>query len=210
ELVLAREPSLALAPISLAVFTQDIYATPEMIKNIVSQVRMLIATNDLQKARLLMSNLGSDITLRVTNLPLATYPSAIKLAASLIGQKEFDKAQKTLKTALATLVITTEVIPLPYIRSESLLATIEIYSKEQIDNQVKDKNDRLAAINIMLHAIREELNLAENLGYAKKHEHKPVYKALDSIEKKINKNKPIQDDLFEAKKYLLELISKGV
>ena len=75
----------------------------------------------MQKARLLVANLASEIVFQTTNVPLATYPNAIKAITPLIDESKLVEAKSGLQAALNTLVVRTEmVIPLPKLRAEQL------------------------------------------------------------------------------------------
>ena len=67
----------------------------------------------MQQARALLSGLASESELQVTNLPLATYPAAIKAVAPLIDAGKKDEAKAALQLALNTLVVERFITPLP-------------------------------------------------------------------------------------------------
>lgn len=179
ELILARDPKLALAPVSLEVQTIDLLSTPDTVKAAVKQAESYLDDGELQKARPLVATLASEIDFHTTNIPLGTYPAAIKAITPLIDAGKIDEAKAGLRAALNTLVITTEVVPLPKLRAERLLKDAQTLAEKKARS--KEENDRLAR---NLKAAREQLQLAEILGYAKKKDYKPLYKELDEIEDK--------------------------
>lgn len=179
ELILARDPKLALAPVSLEVQTIDLLSTPDTVKAAVKQAKSYLDDGELQKARPLVATLASEIDYHTTNIPLGTYPAAIKAITPLIDAGKVDEAKAGLRAALNTLVITTEVVPLPKLRAELLLKEAQTLAEKKA--RTKEENDRLAR---NLKAAREQLQLAEILGYAKKKDYKPLYKELDEIEDK--------------------------
>ena len=67
----------------------------------------------MQKARPIVANLASEIVIETDNLPMATYPAAIKSAARLIDSGKIDDAKAELARALNTLVVTSVAFPLP-------------------------------------------------------------------------------------------------
>lgn len=179
ELILARDPKLALAPVSLEVQTIDLLSTPDTVKAAVKQAKEYLDDGELQKARPLVATLASEIDFHTTNIPLGTYPAAIKAITPLIDAGKIDEAKAGLRAALNTLVITTEVVPLPKLRAELLLKEAQTLAEKKA--RTKEENDRLTR---NLKAAREQLQLAETLGYAKKKDYKPLYKELDEIENK--------------------------
>ena len=169
DLLLARRDA-ELAPVSTAVITYDLLALAEARK----------ALNDgaIPRARLLVEVLASETQIRTTNIPLATYPAAIKAITPLIDAGKIDEAKTQLQAALSTLVITTDVIPLPKLRAENMLKDAQAMTEKK--DRSKEDNDKLAAD---LKGAREQLQMAELLGYGKRQDYQPMYAQLDGIEK---------------------------
>jgi YfdX protein len=109
-----------------------------------------------QEARRLMGSLASETVVSVSNIPLATYPAAIKEAAKLIDQNKSSEAKGVLQTALNTQVLTETIIPLPVVKAQTSL-------KE---------------------AARGQLELAQALGYGKKSDFETFFQQLKEIEEK--------------------------
>jgi hypothetical protein len=86
NILLARDPHLALAPIDVTVATYDVYATTDEIKAVRKQAEDYLENGEVQKARQLIRGLGSEIVISVANLPLQTYPAAIAAVTPLIDQ----------------------------------------------------------------------------------------------------------------------------
>jgi hypothetical protein len=102
ELLAARDPDLAVAPVDVDVVTHDLYATPRAIREAREEAGELLEDGKVQEARRLLSGLASEIVIRVTNLPLATYPDAIKEISPLIDRGETEEAKSALRAALNT------------------------------------------------------------------------------------------------------------
>lgn len=178
ELIVARDPKLALAPVSTTLVTYDLFASPDTVKAAVAEARHDLADGEVQKARLLTDALASEIQIRTSNIPLATYPAAIKAITPLIDAGKVDEAKAQLQAALGTLVITTDVIPLPKLRAEGLLKEAQTLTEKK--DRSKEDNDKLASD---LKAAREQLQMAELLGYGKMGDYKPLYEQIDGIQK---------------------------
>lgn len=177
-LMLSRDPSLKLAPIATDVVTMDVFAKPETIKLTLAEARKALSDNDIRTVRSLVDLLASEVQIRTTHIPLATYPAAIKAATPLIDAGKLDEARTQLQAALGTIVVTTDVIPLPKLRAENLLKGAQALTEK--NNRSKEENDKLAND---LKTVREQLQIAELLGYGKKRDFKPLYAQLDAIEK---------------------------
>ena len=178
ELIVARDPKLALAPVHMEVVSYDLFASPDTIKAVIKEARKAIESGEIQKARPLVAALASELQFRTTNIPLATYPVAIKAITPLIDAGKIDEAKAKLQAALNTQVITTDVIPLPKLRAENLVKEAQILAEKK--DRTKDENEKLAT---HLKSAREQLQMAEELGYGKKKDYKPMYEQLDGIEK---------------------------
>jgi hypothetical protein len=128
----------------------------------------------------LVSYLASEADIEQHEIPLASYPADIKAITPLIDAGKIDEAKAALSVALNTLVVETFVIPLPPIRAAAMLATAQdLVAKNgrQADKDGKVRN--------LINATRNEIQLAEALGYGAKDNYKPLYNQLDDVQKKI-------------------------
>ena len=180
DLIVARNPKLARAPVETEVVTYDLLTDLDAIKKVIKEAKAHLNDGEIQKARPLVANLASEIQYRTLHLPLATYPSAIKAIAPLIDAGKIDEAKAGLLAALNTRVVTTdEVMPLPKLRAEFLLNEAQELAEKK--DRSKEENDKLAK---HLQASREQLQIAELLGYGKKEDFNPMYEQISEIEKK--------------------------
>lgn len=179
ELLLARHPRLALAPVRTDMITHDVLITPDGVKGAVREARRLLGDGEVQKARRLMAVLASEVEFRTFNIPLQTFPTMIKAISPLIDAGNIDEARTRLQAVLSTLVITSERVPLPKLRAEEHIKAAQGLAGKS--NRSKEENDRLS------HAIqdaREQLQVAELLGYGEKSDYRPMYQQIDDIERK--------------------------
>ncbi len=185
DLVVSRDPKLAFAPVEVTTTILDLYATPDTVKTVTKEAKDDLSSGRVQQARHSISDLASEADTRVTEIPLATYPAAIKAVAPLIDSGKTQEAKAALEAALNTLVIETVIIPLPGIRAQALLQSAEQLANK--GNRAPDENQR---VRQYLDATRTELQLAEALGYGTKDSYKPLYAQLDDIQKKAEKGEP--------------------
>ena len=179
ELVLARDAKLALAPVDVRVITHDIHANVESVKKAVKLSRELLGDGEVQKARPIVANLASEIVIETDNLPMATYPAAIKSAARLVDSGKIDEAKAELARALNTLVVIQVVLPLPVLRAEAAIAKAEKLA--ETDKRDAKQNEELSTL---LSSVRTEIEMAQILGYGKKADFKPIFDHVKSIEQK--------------------------
>ncbi len=184
ELIIAREPSLALAPTDVSIVTHDLYGTKKAVEAAIDRAEEAIEDGKVQTARQILDGLGSEMLITVANLPLATYPDAIKAITPLIDAGKIEEAKSGLQAALNTLVLTNHIVPLPVLRSEALLERAEELAEnsERTDAENEELSNHLAAV-------RNQLEMAQLLGYGDKDEYKPLYAQLKEIQQKIEDGK---------------------
>lgn len=180
DLLLARNPSTALLPVRVE--TIAIESAPRdvaAIRQISDRASRAVSTKDYPLARVLLGSLQEEIRVRTYNLPLATYPQAIKDAARLIDEKKNQEASAVLTTALGTLVIVDHVFPEPTIKAQAAVVAADA---------LKGKNNTESVR--LVDVAKEELNRADALGYAGKDD--PEYTALQTsvanVEKQLRAN----------------------
>lgn len=162
------------------VVTYDLLTDHDTIKSVIKEAKAYLSDGEIQKVRPLLANLASEIQYRTHHIPLETYPAAIKAIVRLIDAGKIDEAKAKLQATLTTLVVTTDdVIPLPKLRAEYLLKQAQELAEKK--ERSKEENDKLAN---HLQAAREQLQMAELLGYGKKKDYNPMYDQISEIEKK--------------------------
>ena len=159
DISLAREPQLKLAPAGVGVVTYDVQGGIDAVKKVRRQAEELIA-----EARHLLKTLASETVVSVTNIPLATYPDAIKSAVKLIDQDE-------------------TVIPLPVVEAQHTLKEAETFAEKK-DRTQKENNRLEAAMN----QAREHLEFAHALGYGTNNDFAKMYVQLNEIRDKTAAN----------------------
>ncbi|WP_457574582.1 YfdX family protein [Desulfolithobacter sp.] len=199
EIIVAREPALANAPIDVRVEQYDLYATIDEIKKAIKQAEDLLEDGEVQQARMILSGLASEIDIVVTSLPLATYADGIKAVARLVGDEKYQEAADALYDLLSTLVITRNIIPLPILRAEELLKKADKLA--QTEGRTEEQNKEL---DTLLDNARDQIRMAEVLGYGDKKEYKTFYRQIKEIKKKTRGGKFGKGFIDELKKSLHE------
>lgn len=203
EILLARSPNLALAPVDVSVVTHDILADEDAVKALKKQVEDKIEDGRLQEARRLMDGLASETIIRVSNLPLATYPDAIKSAAALLAKDKPQEAKEVILAALGTIVVQDTIIPLPIARAQGAINEARELAKKS--SRTKADNDRITGL---LEKAREQLRFARALGYAKKDDIKDLLDSVDEIEDE-TKNDQSGSRFFDKIEKLFERAKKA-
>ncbi|MGC3975629.1 MAG: YfdX family protein [Nitrospira sp.] len=200
NILLARDSQMALAPIDVAVVSRDVYATMDQIKAVRKQAEDYLENGELQKARLLIRELGSEIVISVTSLPLQTYPAAIAAVTPLIDKGKNEEAKEALQAALNTLVVSDHIMSLPLIRSEEKLAKAEELAQKDARSDEDNKS-----LTKLLEEAREQLQLSEVLGYGTKKDYKKFYVEIEQIEDKTKTGKSAKGIFAPLKEYLSDL-----
>lgn len=198
NIVLARNPELALIPVSVEALIIDTAPRDiDEIKKLTDAADGAISLDDLPSARALLGALRSEVRVRTYNLPLGVYPTALQQAARLLD-KNSQAASIALLAALNSLVTVDQVTPLP------LLVAQEAINQAQASAQ-KDKNEAQK----VLETAEFELNRATALGYAAQD---PEYAALSDDISKLKKQLKGSEDstsAFSKLKARLEAFLKG-
>jgi hypothetical protein len=184
DVILARDPTLELAPAAVSVSTFDVRGGLNAVKAIRKEAQNLIEAGQLQEARQLLKNLASETVISVSNIPLATYPDAIKSAVKLIDQNKKDEAKRVLQTALNTQVLTDAIIPLPVVKAQEALKGAEKLSEKK--DRTKDDNGRLEGL---MDQARGQLEFAQALGYGSKSDFDKMHAQLAEIRDKTADNR---------------------
>jgi hypothetical protein len=179
NIVLAREPALALAPIDVNMTLYNVYNRVDAILKAREQAEDYLEAGEVQKARALIDDLASEMVISVVNIPLKTYPDAISAVVPLIDQGKIEKAKAALQAALDTLVISDRVIPLPLLRADVQLARAEALAEKKKRSEQENKS-----LKRLLSESREQIELAEALGYGDKRHYAKFYSELEEIEGK--------------------------
>jgi hypothetical protein len=201
ELILARQPSLSLAPASVSAVTYDVIGDLNSIKATRNLAEKMVEQGRLQDARRLLRDFASESVISVSNIPLATYPEAIKAAVKLIDDGKIDEAKRTLQTALDTLVITETIIPLPANEAQVALAAGEQLAGKKDRSPSENKN-----LSALLAQARADLERTEALGYGTRKDFKVLYDEVSDIERKTQGGKSGTGFFESVKSSILDLV----
>jgi len=179
ELIVAREPTLALAGVDVRTIVHDLFANTETIEAMTDEALDALKHGEVQQARHVLALLASEIVITVTNIPLASYPAAVKAVVPLIDQGKIEEAKAALQSALSTLVEERSVLPLPVLRAKLLLKRAEPLVED--GQRSEASNERLETL---LNEARQQLEMAELLGYGKRKDLEPLYAELKKIKEK--------------------------
>lgn len=204
DLVIAREPSLALAPIDIQASVVNVMGSASVLELLVEDARSALRAGRVQEARALLSNLASEIVIETTQLPMATYPAAIKLAARHIDEGKPDEAKLVLMAALGSLVISRQVMPLPLINARNLLKRAESLA-EKADRSA-DEEQELAAV---LDGAAAQIRRAEILGYGTRDEIKALQSHIRELKRKTEGGRFGKKWFEEAKASLMRLFKSS-
>lgn len=184
EILLARDPRLALAPVDAAVVTRDVIGDQRALEALRERAEEALEKGRLQEARRLIADLASETVLRVSHLPLATYPAALKSAAAQLERNQLDMAKTTLHTALNTVVVQETIFPLPLHRAETALKEAKRLAEKA--KRTQPENRQLATV---LANAREQIKFGRALGYGADGAMEQLLTEVDQIESKTSGQK---------------------
>ncbi|MBQ0834134.1 YfdX family protein [Marinobacter sp.] len=186
ELILAQDPQLAFAPVDVQTIVHDVFASTDTIKTLIDDAEYALKHGEVQKARHLLAGLASEVVIKTTSLPLASYPEAIKAVAPLIDQDKTDEAKAALQAVLGTLVVSNSaIIPLPVERARAMLKEAESLAEKSDRAEAEEKR-----FGAMLKDAKKQLEMAELLGYGRrKKEFEDIYTQIKEVEAKVKSGK---------------------
>ncbi len=203
EIVLARDPKVALVPVDVRAATSDVYGSLDAIKKARQEAENLLKQGRLQDARRILQDFASETIISTANLPVATYPAALKKAAKLIDENKTGEAKEVLQTALNTLVVTDVVVPLPVLRAQVSLGKAEDLAK--MKTRSADQNKQLSGL---IYAADQDIKFAEALGYGKKEDFDSFHKQIEGIRQKTASGKS-GNGFFDQIKTYMEAMTKN-
>lgn len=192
EIILSAPNAPALIPIDSRVEVYEFPGSEKDIEVALITVKALLKENKIQEARRLLNTLRSEIVLKTVNLPLASYPSALKLAAKFIHENRIEEAKNILHEALLTFVEADIITPIPLLKAQFLIEEAKKLAK----------SDKKKALEYLKDA-KENLKIAKSLGYTSSSDttYKMLNDSIEKIETEIEGKK-------EAQKLFEELIEK--
>ncbi len=203
EIVLARDPKIALVPIDVKVETTNVLASVDAIRNARQQAQTFLANGRVQAAREVLNHLRSETVISTTNLPMATYPGALKQAAKLVDENKTNEAKEVLQRALSTLVITDVVVPLHVMEAKLSLEKAEAIAK--VNSRTPAQNNQL---NVLVNVADKDIELAEALGYGTKNNFESFHKQISEIKQKTS-NGEFGIGFFDQIKTYIESMNKS-
>ena len=174
ESILLAKNTPKLLPIENRMVVKNFIGSAKDVEIALDKVKALLDKGYVQEAGELLYSLQSEIDITVVNLPLISYPDALKLASKYIIEEKAAKAKEVLKLALSTFTEVNQIIPIPLINTVQLVATASDIAKENREQALKH-----------LAMASDELDKAEKLGYVSKST--TTYKELHQLIKKVEK-----------------------
>jgi hypothetical protein len=200
ESILLAKDTPKLLPIENRMVVKNFIGSAKDVEIALDKVKALLDKGHVQEAGELLYSLQSEIDITVVNLPLISYPDALKLASKYIIEEKPAKAKEVLKLALSTFTEVNQIIPIPLINTVQLVATASDIAKENREQALKH-----------LAMASDELDKAEKLGYVSKSTttYKELHQLIKGVEKEVkgpNKAEKLFKELGEKLKEFKEKI----
>ncbi len=182
EVLLAKDPTLALIPVNVTIQKEEFVADINTVKDVTKQAKDAVKKGYYRVASDLLKDLRSEEVINTFLIPTATYPKAIKAAIVALEADNTDLAKGILMQVLNTVVVEKVVLPLPVLKAEQMIieaATID----------AKDHENAKQVINLLSNA-EYQLQLAEALGYGKRDkDYVMLSKAIKELKKSVKAKK---------------------
>jgi hypothetical protein len=187
EVTLSDPKAPALLPIDGKVIVSQFVGTAYDVENAVITAEALLDKKRVQDARNIMLGLVDEVDFITVNLPLATYPNALKLAAKNLKEGKLADAKAILVNTLNTFVNVKTITPIGILVAQDLINAA---------SKVAKNNKKLALSHLA--AAKEALKKSEALGYVSTSDttYKMLNDEISKIEKEV-KGKNKAEKLFE-------------
>jgi len=188
EAILALKDTPKLLPIQNKMVIKNFFiGTSKDVEVALKEVNELLSKGKVQEAGELLISIQSEIDITVINLPLVSYPNALKLASKYLIEEKPNKAKEVLELALNTFTEVHQIVPIP------LVNTIELAT---VASQIAQKDKEQALKHLT--SAHDQLNKAEKMGYLSKSTttYKELHGFIEEVEKEI-KGKNKAEKLFD-------------
>jgi hypothetical protein len=200
--VATKYPELNLIPVDVNIKTNDLITDIKTVKKISKDAEKALKNDNLQTARELLTGLMSEIDITTVNIPVETYPSAVKSALKLIQQNKIEDAKITLMSELDKLVIETETMPIPLLKANLML-------DEAKTKFLEDRSQNKAVVDNLLNSANYQLKLADALGYGNKDTmYEELNKDVENLRESVKSNTKAGKLFDEIKQKLVKLKEK--
>ncbi len=180
ESIHASNPGEVLAPAEVE--TTDIEfnggGSGEEVREVVQaaqQARDLLSNGRPREARRLLDSLRSETVVNVENIPLSTFPAALRDVARLLGAGDNQAAEDSLEAALDSLVETGTVVPHPLAQAQEMLEKARQLAGKS-GAGAKDKT----GMGGLLDGAKAQLKLAQAYGYGDPKDFEDLFAQIDS------------------------------
>lgn len=132
---------------------------------------------------------------QTTSIPLAPYPEAMRRVAALIDDDKIEEAKVALDTALSTLVVTEEAIPLPLLRAQEMLDAAQAALNDaegdsgENGDSAESQEDRAVDVASLLENAAYQIELAKAFGYGDRSVYKRLQRDLNELEQRVDGDK---------------------
>ncbi len=182
EVLLAKDPSLALVPVNVTFQKDEFVADINTVNETTKLAKEAMNKGYYRVASDLLKDLRSEMVINTFLIPTATYPEAIKAAVVALEANDTDLAKAILINVLNTVVVEKVVLPLPVLKAEQMIieaATIDAKDHENVKQVIA-----------LLSNAEYQLQLAEALGYGKKDkDYLMLSKAIKELKKSVKAKK---------------------
>lgn len=185
DILLVEHPAMVLVPADVEIDVVDYEGDAKTLEKQVKQADKLLDSGQLQNARQLLAGLASEMRITTVSIPLGTYPAVIKAAIAQIDADKNPEAQTLLEDVLDTLVEEVEVTPLPVLRAEAFLNQASEAEHKQDMSKADSRDEVLKNIA----AAKEELKIAELLGYGNRDDFFLLYTVIDDMKNEMHSEK---------------------
>ncbi len=171
---LYKEEGLTYMPVRSVVYEYRGVISVDEAQKLLKEVREAIEKNELIKARELLNILRNEIVIDTYVLPVNVLKEAIDLALEFAKLDEWVKAVEAIRLALAAIKLTKTIVPRPILEAYYLMEEAAAIYQERPEDAIQ-----------LLQDAREQVQLAQVLGYVHEDTIQPLLEAIDKLESEV-------------------------
>lgn len=199
DTAVAANPDLMFATVATSMNMFSNLDSNEELEKELAYIEDLFDDDRIQDARRRLNLLRDEIVVTTTSLPLGTYPLAIKDAVSDLTKGKSDEAHATLVTAMNSLVISEEILPIPVLMAKDAV--------ERASNMNKDNKQEVLETLDFAH---QQIEKAELLGYVTddSKNYEQIEEQIESLKDEVEGKNEVEQLYGTLKKEMNELWNK--
>lgn len=191
----SSKPDIAAIPIDAQGKLIHLSTDVRRLKVLQNKIKQLVANNNYQAARPLIDMMSDEMRVRIMLLPITPFKAEIESVSELIRSGYISRAKAHLHDAMDRLLVKDEMVPIPILRAEELVAEASNLNTPTVPSHVPYAETRR-----MIADARAQLKIAEMMGYGERKDYAEMNATAQSMGNEKNTSRLVA----EGRRFLAE------